>query len=246
LNHTMTSLTSNYGNKRKRNDAYINIDDAQGKDEPSRLEKPMAACIDESSSELVSFLEFRRSAIHQYSSLNWLGPGVMAVYWFKEYLKSTPFDWVQCPKQNQQSVLLSSAPNHDDSEGRSDQEERRKRQKQNRLRRRKTNSKGNFYFIPGQYLRIVGQKSDTIATTKDLAIQNVLYSGTSGIHYATSYIGVYNLLRSNGRFAIKAEHNASNKVSGTEMKRLSSGLHNSMKGNPMVVPIDYIGPPLPF
>jgi hypothetical protein len=230
----MTSLTSNYGNKRKRNDDYIHIDDA--KDEPSLLKKPMA-CADES-----SFLEFRRSTIHQYSSLNWLGPGVMAVYWFKEYLQKTHFGWVQRSKQLQQSVVLSSSPN-DDSEGRSDQE---KRQKQNRLRRRKSNSKGNFYFIPGQYLRIVGEEYDTTATTKDLAIQKVLDSGTAGIHYATSYIGVYNLLRSYGRFAINADQNASNKVGETEMKRQSSRLHNNLKGNPMVVPIDYTGPPLPF
>ena len=233
----MASLTSNHGNKRKRNDAYIDIDDA--KDEPSSLEKPMA-CADES-----SFLEFRRSTIHQYSSLNWLGPGVMAVYWFKEYLQKTPFGWVQRPKQNQQSVALSLSPN-DHSEGRSDQEKRQKRQKQNRLRRRKSNSKGNFYFIPGQYLQIDGGKSDGIATTKDLAIQNVLDSGTPGIHYATSYIGVYNLLRSYGRFAINAEQNASNEISETEMKRQSSRLHINVKGNPMVVPIDYSGPPLPF
>jgi len=176
----MSSLERNNRKKRKRN--AFSFQRKGGENDPQPVETPKAACIGESDSDSISFLEFRRSTIELYSALNWLGPGVMAVYWFKEYLIREPFGWVQCPKQN----------------FRKREEKRRKLQQ---------NSKGNFYIIPGQYLRDVEEESDTIAAVKDLVIQNVLDFGTPGVHYATSYIGVYNLLRSYGKFATKTETN---------------------------------------
>jgi len=78
--------------------------------------------------------------------------------------------------------------------------------------------------VPGQYLRFsdcdateaasadVDGDTDANAegnrtTPHDQAmstIQRVLDTGTPGVHYATSYIGVYNLLRSYGRFVVLA------------------------------------------
>lgn len=225
----MTSLKRNDRNKRKRNDVLLTED---CKVERYRVETILVAGIDESSSELISFLEFRRSTIDLYPSLNWLGPGVMAVYWFKEYLKKTPFNWIQRPKENHPS-LPSSLPSSRDGERRSsDKEKRRRRQVRPKKR------KGNFYFIPGQYLRGDGDENGTIATAKDVAIQNVLDFGIPGIHYATSYIGVYNLLRSYGSYATRAEHNP-------PRKRQSSRLHNAALSNQKGFLVDYIGPPLP-
>lgn len=202
----MSSLESHDRAKRKRNE--FDFQSKGGKNHPPRVETPTAACIDESSSDSISFLEFRRSTIELHSALNWLGPGVMAVYWFKEYLIREPFGWVQCPKQNF-------------------------RKREEKRRKLPQNSKGNFYFIPGQYLRDAEEKTDTIAAAKDLTIQNVLDVGTPGVHYATSYIGVYNLLRSYGKFATNNETNPqSTKWYQTERKSKISLVH-------------YNGPPLP-
>ena len=56
-----------------------------------------------------------------------------------------------------------------------------------RKRTRHRSSKGHFYHIPGQYLH-------------NCQAEDVLTHGTPGVHYATSYIGVYNLVRSHGVF----------------------------------------------
>ena len=45
-----------------------------------------------------------------------------------------------------------------------------------------------FYHIPGQYL------------TKGIEISDILENGESGIHYADSYIGLYNMIRRYGKF----------------------------------------------
>ena len=78
--------------------------------------------------ELICFLEFRRSTIRQYPTLNWLGPSVMAVYWFKEYLNKPSFGWIRCPIQH-------------NGESRKKQEKLRKPRKQKCSYRRRTNSK---------------------------------------------------------------------------------------------------------
>ncbi len=184
----MSCLESNDRFKSERD--KIDFHDEGEADGSLSDETPIAANIDESTFDVISFLEFRSATIDTYPSLNWLGPGVMAVHWFKQYLKKEPFDWVQCSKHKHSSVSSSS-----DSNGNRERKRRRLTQ----------NSKGNFYFIPGQYLRGLEENNDEINTTRELAIQSVLNSGTPGVHYATSYIGVYNLLRSYGKFAREAQ-----------------------------------------
>jgi hypothetical protein len=230
----MTSLKSSDDKKKmKRADDSNRID--HRRDESSEVQPPMASRTDESP-ELISFLAFRRSTINQYQSLNWLGPGVMAVYWFKEFLKHPPFDWVRCPKRNQQSLSISASNHH--CHGTSNREKRRKQRQQ-------MNSKGNFHFIPGQYIKIVRPKYKTISTTKDLEIQRILDLGSPGVHYATSYIGVYNMLRRYGKFAIKTEDHPFEKNGVATMEPQAGRLRSEGEESPKVFLFDYNGPPLP-
>jgi hypothetical protein len=222
----MTPLKRKNRSERKRN-GDLRHHEVDNNDISSKTGTPMVVYSDESSSEMISFLEFRLSTIHLYPPLNWLGPGVMAVYWFKEYLKDAPFAWVQRPKQNPLS--------NDDSFGRRD---KKRRKLQN-------NSKGNFYFIPGLYLQTTEEMNDTVVTAKDIAIQKVLDFGTPDVHYATSYIGVYNLLRTYGKFAAKTEPDTFQENFKAGPRQKSSKLHRVAGGKPKVVLVHYNGPPLP-
>ena len=229
----MNSLANKERNKRKRSEDYLQNEGGNG--EPSRVETPLVVSGNESASGMIYFLDFRRSTLQLHPPLNWLGPGVMAVFWFKEYLKKEPFGWVQRSKQKPLSLTCSPGSNGDGL-GRTD----------NKRRKLPNNhSKGNFYFIPGQYLRNFEEKKKRIATAKDLAIQNVLDFGTPGVHYATSYIGVYNLLRRNGKFAVKYEPNNPQGNCETDAKQQSSHFYHATGGNREVVPVHYNGPPLP-
>lgn len=212
----MDYLKSNDRPKRKRNENFVHL---ETRDEvSSRVVRQRWEFGDES-----SFLEFRNSTIHFYPSLNWLGPGVMAVHWFKEYLKKNPFGWVQRSKRNPVSLPSSTSAKGE-------------RERRNDVKRRKlaNHSKGNFYFIPGQYLPNTEETNESKTEAKELAIQNVLDFGTPGVHYATSYIGVYNLLRKYGKFA--ALDNS---------KDVSSiNCHQVSEQKPSIVPVLYKGPPL--
>lgn len=71
-----------------------------------------------------------------------------------------------------------------------------------------TNPQGNdrrkksyFCHIPGQYLTITSEEED-IPAMKTRKIVDVLRRGTPGVHYATSYVGIYNLLRMYGQFGL--------------------------------------------
>ena len=220
----MSYLTSNDRHKRKRDQTSVHQETKN--EESSGVVNAAGEFGDESSSEMVSFLEFRIATIHRYSSLNWLGPGVMAVHWFKEYLKKAPFDWIQCPKGKPLSLPSSSSSNGE-----------RVGRKDAKRRKLANNSKGNFYFIPGQYLRNSNETNDRIALAREIAIQNVLDFGTPGVHYATSYTGVYNLLRKYGKFAAKAK-------SDTLKDIPSKYLHHAAEQQPLIVPVLYRGPPL--
>jgi hypothetical protein len=55
--------------------------------------------------------------------------------------------------------------------------------------------KSYFCHVPGQYF----------LEASSLTPEEVIQIGTPGFHYATSYIGVYNLLRSYGKFARDGE-----------------------------------------
>ena len=282
----ITSLAADCGTKRKRDAVHNALDGAEcNKDETALVETSIAAdrVIPSSSSSSSSssikpicFLEFRLSTIHQYPSLTWLGPAVMAVYWFKEYLNKPSFGWVRLPKENQRSLTSSSSSSSPLLHSRDqNDEDRRRRQAQARhiqKRRRKNNSKGNFYFIPGQYLRScstssVGdepkpEKNIVITQEKVIAVQTVLDIGTPGIHYATSYIGVYNLLRSYGRFVKLLDDHENRDFHKTSIYG-SMGLDKSLSGLgaattsttsttattrkivPNAFPVGYDGPPLP-
>jgi hypothetical protein len=66
--------------------------------------------------------------------------------------------------------------------------------------------RSQFWHIPGQYLT-----NRRNGTTEDLnsrwrCVQDVLSRGEAGVHYATSYVGVYNLLRTYGRFGLGRQH----------------------------------------
>ena len=222
----MTSLASNHGNKRKKRDYGIDNNEHEEHDQNCIIENREVEYMETSSINSTSFMEFRKSTIYEYPSLNWLGPGVMAVYWFKTYLKNPPFNWIRCPKKQETATLLSCS--------------NRKRRKRGDLRDQ-NNSKGNFYFIPGQYLQNAEKKYDTNVTAYDNLICNILALGTPGNHFATSYIGVYNLLRSYGKFAMKNQcHNSKNYgLAPTEQQ--SASLH---KMSSKIVPYEYNGPPL--
>ena len=233
----MTLLVGENRRKRKR-DTTISTDDF---DDVTERPTAVMRVIDESPLNSTSFDDFRRSTIQQYSSLNWLGPGVMAVHWFKEYLKKPPFHWARFPKEHHKPGSLS-LPSKKEDEVRKDH---RKCRKQRHRRRMETNSKSHFYFIPGQYLRKAEQHDSPNATRSRLAIQNALDHGVPGVHYATSYVGVYNLLRSYGRFAMVIKHGASNKNRETEMKPQLNRLCNTTGCKPQVFLFDYNGPSLP-
>mmetsp|Transcript_23842 Transcript_23842/g.52141 ORF Transcript_23842/g.52141 Transcript_23842/m.52141 type:complete len:177 (+) Transcript_23842:1596-2126(+) len=170
------------------------------------------------------------------------------------------------------SSSSSSSPSLNSGDDQND-EDRSRRHEQTRhiqKRRRKNNSKGNFYFIPGQYLRSCRSSSignepkaeKNIVTTQDkvITVQTVLDIGTPDIHYATSYIGVYNLLRSYGRF-VKIHDDRDNRdfhetsIDGSMELNKSSlsglGLETTITTAttrnivPNAFPVGYNGPPLP-
>mmetsp|Transcript_23845 Transcript_23845/g.52153 ORF Transcript_23845/g.52153 Transcript_23845/m.52153 type:complete len:430 (+) Transcript_23845:95-1384(+) len=111
-----SSLPADCGKKRKREAVRNALDGTEcNKDETALVETSIAAdcAMPLSSSSLsmkpICFLEFRLSTINQYPSLTWLGPAVMAVYWFKEYLNKPSFGWVRLPKEKQPSLTPSSS-----------------------------------------------------------------------------------------------------------------------------------------
>ncbi|VEU39064.1 unnamed protein product [Pseudo-nitzschia multistriata] len=178
--------------------------------------------------EAACFLEFRRSTLHRFPALSWLGPSVMAVYWFKEYLNKPAFGWVRCPAGPSPSPLPTKdrRPAH------------RRRQRAPPGRR----SGGRFWFVPGQYLR--SGKGIAVATPdRERAVRGVLEVGTPGVHFATSYTGVYNLLRRYGRFGV-ADPGGTEGDRGGKRARSDRGPPQG-GGPPGIVPCGYAGPPLP-
>lgn len=81
--------------------------------------------------------------------------------------------------------------------------------------------KSYFCHIPGQYIRPLttpdSQKKDQL---KSVSVEEVLKRGTPGIHYAPSYVGIYNMIRKYGKFGLDEQGD--------------------------VVLVDYMGPPLPL
>lgn len=67
-------------------------------------------------------------------------------------------------------------------------EHRGKQGRPNKKRRRRG---GNFYHIPGEYCR----KNHSLETET-----TILQRGTSGVHFANSYVSLYNMIRCNGTF----------------------------------------------
>ena len=55
---------------------------------------------------------------------------------------------------------------------------------------RQERGRGHFYHIPGQYLKDGKER-----------MTNILSLGKAGIHYADSYISLYNMIRRYGRFS---------------------------------------------
>lgn len=81
--------------------------------------------------------------------------------------------------------------------------------------------KSYFCHIPGQYLSHDtsnnGDHDD--CPTKESLIRQVLERGTPGVHYAPSYVGIYNMIRMYGKFGINEQGD--------------------------ILLVDYVGPPLP-
>jgi len=85
--------------------------------------------------------------------------------------------------------------------------------------RKDRRKKSYFCHIPGQYLRQSSMDAGGERPSQDSLIQRVLDRGTTGVHFAPSYIGIYNMIRKYGKFGI------------------------SYAGD--IVLLDYEGPPLP-
>mmetsp|Transcript_24470 Transcript_24470/g.50487 ORF Transcript_24470/g.50487 Transcript_24470/m.50487 type:complete len:559 (-) Transcript_24470:106-1782(-) len=176
----------------------------------------------------------------------------------------------EAPSSSSSSSSSSPSLNSGDDQNDEDRSRRHEQTRHIQKRRRKNNSKGNFYFIPGQYLRSCRSSSignepkaeKNIVTTQDkvITVQTVLDIGTPDIHYATSYIGVYNLLRSYGRF-VKIHDDRDNRdfhetsIDGSMELNKSSlsglGLETTITTAttrnivPNAFPVGYNGPPLP-
>jgi hypothetical protein len=194
-----------------------------------------------------TFHDFRVSTIQEHPSFVWLGPSSMAVYWYKEYLQTMTKQggWIRIPKEPSAHPATAIIGTTIRTLIQRNKLERNKPQQQ---KQKHQNSKGNFYFIPGQYLRpdppcdgaAAATTTDTttaatISTGKNnnnssstirirMMIQNILKYGIPDIHYATSYIGVYNLIRSYGRF-IKISKK--NQIQNTNISNKKIGNRNS-------------------
>ncbi|OEU12871.1 hypothetical protein FRACYDRAFT_244144 [Fragilariopsis cylindrus CCMP1102] len=294
------SIRNNNNNKRKIGNTDNNDDDTTGDNEDNEtvIQQQRVRAAQTSQSQLCrcwcTFHDFRLSTIHEHPSFVWLGPSSMAVYWYKEYLQTMTMNkqgWIRIPKEfkkNSTTIIIPQPSQHPTTAIKGttirtllqrNKVERKPQQIQ------KQNSKGNFYFIPGQYLRpdppdgarIVVYNSDctnisstmmavdnsnnnnnnnnnnkddsnnnivvsttdtttimtatataacteatntnntntTNTTTNSIRIQKILRYGVPDIHYATSYIGVYNLLRSYGRFIKISSKKSQNQNTGS-------------------------------
>jgi hypothetical protein len=61
-----------------------------------------------------------------------------------------------------------------------------------------------FWHIPGQYLTDPQEQQHDYARWRR-RIGDVLSRGEPGVHYATSYVGIYNLLRMFGRYGLNSD-----------------------------------------
>ena len=101
----------------------------------------------------------------------------MGVYWFKVYLKTEQFGWVH-----------HETPQDDG------------------CRRRQT----RLCHIPGQYLQKDSVNKDEVDRyfipkeddVESFLMQRVLEDGVAGVHYAASYLGIYNMIRQFGKFEL--------------------------------------------
>lgn len=63
--------------------------------------------------------------------------------------------------------------------------------------------KSHFCHIPGQYLGRSRNNEGTMEhNIQTVRIQQVLKFGSPGVHYAPSYVGIYNMIRKYGKFGI--------------------------------------------
>ena len=165
----------------------------------------------------MTFHDFRIATLEKYPSFSFLGPASMAVYWCKLFLKKEPFGWIH----------HSSPPSRD-------------------LKKR-----SQFWHIPGQYLtnRPPTTSSSSTTTKKDgpqwqHCVQDVLSRGEAGVHYATSYVGVYNLLRTYGRFGMGRRRQGEDGHGGQESAG-DGGDNNDDDDDNDVILLSYHGPDLP-